>query len=162
MDKLSDRRADQAVSRRPAVMLWILGGVLAVALVVGAVAGALRDPETLARNTPQGVVQAYLQALFDDDRAAAREWLSEDTAARCTASDYREAWVEESMTATLEDVDARGEAVEVRVRLRTVSGPGPFGAGGFTSTETFTLVEEGGQWRIADDPWPVFACGGMR
>ena len=163
----SDARRSVAPRGRPRVLLWVLAGLTVTALAIGAVAGALREPAELPADTPEGVVQAYLQAVLDGDVGAARAHLDEATAERCTAADYRQGWVPESLTATLDDVriaaPAGGSAeAEVDVRLRTVAGPEPFGGGDFSSLETFVLTREDGDWQLTGEPWPVFACGGPR
>jgi hypothetical protein len=151
---------------RPRVLLWVLIGVAVAALVIGAVAGALREPAELPADSPEGVVQAYLQAVLDGDVTAARGYLAATTAERCTAGDYRQAWVPESLTATLDEVtvaDGGGsDEAEVDVRLRTVAGPEPFGGGDFSSLETFVLMREDGTWQVTGEPWPVFSCGAPR
>jgi hypothetical protein len=148
--------------RRPrpgaSAWVWVLSGVLVTILIVGAVAGALRSPDVLDPDRPEGVVQAYLQAMLDNDHHRAHGLLSEETAERCTVSELRQAWIPESITASLDEVRVRGEEAEVRVRLRTVAGPEPFGDGGFTTVETFVLIREEGRWRLTEAPWPAFDC----
>ncbi len=148
--------------RPPQLLLWILVGVIAVGLVFAALLGSLRDPDQLGLDTPEGVVQTYLQAVFDGDVATARGLLSEPVAARCSAREFRQAWVPDALTASLSEVRTQDDEVEVEVRLRTVEGPTPFGGGGYTTMEVFTLVEDGGEWRLSADPWPVYDCGGPR
>lgn len=144
--------------RRSTTLLWVLGALVAVALVVGAAVGSLRGPVELDRDRPEGAVQAYLEAVLDRDHAAATTWLSAETARRCPSSAFRETWVPEDLTADLDGVQMDGGRAEVRVRLRTMAEPLPFGGGGFSSTEAFTLVEEDGGWRVTDDPWPLYSC----
>ena len=145
---------------RPAVLLWIFAGVVAAAVLVGAVVGALREATPLDRDSPEGVVQAFLQAVFDGDYSAALTFLDSDTTASCDQGDFRAAWIPESMTAALDDVRVRDGEAEVSVRLRTVTGPEPFGSGAYSSQETFELIHEGGVWRITEGFWPVYDCAG--
>ncbi|HSK98133.1 MAG TPA: hypothetical protein VK891_16020 [Euzebyales bacterium] len=142
--------------RRSQRLLWVLGGLVAVALLVGALVGALRSPAELDPDSPEGVVQAYLEAVIEGDHAAAAGYLSEETARRCRASAFRQAWVPDGLTADLDGVRVRGPRTEVRVRMRTTADP--FTLDGYTSTETFTLADENGAWRLVDDPWPLYAC----
>jgi hypothetical protein len=135
-----------------------LSGVLVTVLIAGAVAGALRGPDVLDPDRPEGVVQAYLQANLDNDHHRAHGFLSVETAERCTVSDLRQAWIPESITASLDGVRVRADEAEVRVRLRTVAGPEPFGGGGFTTVETFVLTREEGRWRLTETAWPAFDC----
>lgn len=143
---------------RSGLLLWVLGGLVVVALAVGLLFGASRGPETFRRDSPEAVVQGYIQAVADGRHRQAIGYLSAEAAERCSASALRDAWVPPSLTATLDEVRTDAGGAEVRVHLRSVSGPFPFGDGGLDSVETFTLVREGGGWRIDDDPWPLFCA----
>lgn len=143
---------------RSTVLLWVLAALVAVALVVGALVGVLRPPVSLAPGSPESVVQAYLQAVIDGEYEDAVGYLSTGAAGRCPASMFRDAWIPPSLTAELDDVRPGARQADVQVRLRSAADPPPFGDGGFNSIERFTLVREGGDWRISGDPWPVFAC----
>lgn len=140
------------------VALWSLAVLAGAVLVIAAVAGTLREPVELDPGTPEGVVQAYLEAVIAGDHDAAAAHLSADDAERCDASRFRGAYVSDSMTATLDDVQVRGERAEVRVQLREPSAPPPFGSPGMRSSESFELVAEAGTWRLTGQPWPVHWC----
>jgi hypothetical protein len=153
-----DARSERRERDRAAALLWAFGGMVLAVLVVGAIAGGLRDLPPLDPESPEAVAQAYLQAVFDRDLVDARGLLSEASAARCQLSDFRQAWVPESLTASLDDVRVTGPDAEVWVRIRTVSGPGPFGGGDFSIREVLTLAREEGQWRLTGEPWPLMGC----
>jgi hypothetical protein len=143
--------------RRPLVVLLVIATAAVVVSVVVAVAAPGPRPPA---SSPEGVVARYLQAVIDRDADAAT-FLSAGTAGRCDTALLRDAWIPPSLTATLDDVEVRGDEAEVVVRLRSVPAPPPFGGGGFSSIERFTLVRAsaGAAWRIEGDPWPVYACG---
>ncbi|MGH2720170.1 MAG: hypothetical protein ACRDJO_01030 [Actinomycetota bacterium] len=143
--------------RRPLVVLLLLA---AAAVVVSVVVAVAAPGPRLDASSPESVVARYLQAVIDRDSDAAT-YLSAGTAERCATTLLRDAWIPPSLTATLDDVEVRGNEAEVVVRLRSVPAPPPFG-GGFSSIERFTVVRAsaGDPWRIAGDPWPVYACGG--
>lgn len=143
---------------RPGVVLWAVGAVVLLAIVTSAVVGAVRDPDLLDRDTPEGVVQRYAQAAIDEDYEQARGFLAEEVAERCTPARFRETWVPESVSLSLDEVDVRGDEAEVRVHLRRVREPPPFGSGGYETTETFVLTRERGEWRLTDTPWPLSFC----
>lgn len=149
--------ADRPRPGRSRTLLWVLAGVVLVALVVGVAVGGPRTPATLDPDSPEWVVQRYLQAVFDHDDPQAVGYLSAETAARCTTADFREAYVPDDMVADLDQVRRRDDRAEVRVQMRSTAQPLPFEAMN-TSIETFVLVMENGSWRITDDPWPLFSC----
>jgi hypothetical protein len=129
-----------------------------VLVAAGVALGVLREPVLLDPQTPEGTVQAYVQAVLDGEWNDARSHLADDLEAECTAIDFRRSWVPDSLTATLDDVRVDGDEAEVVVRLRTAAEPDPFG-GRYESTETFDLIREGTTWRLTGQPWPVYDCG---
>jgi hypothetical protein len=151
---------DQMQRRRSTSLLWVLAGLMVAALVAGLVIAALRPPDPLDVRRPEGVVQAYLQAVLDHDHAAAAGYLSEDTAERCPASAFRTAWVPEGMTADLDDVQVTGDRAEVRVVLHPTAALPPFDAVDST-TELFRLARQDGAWRLTGVPWPLVSCEGL-
>lgn len=94
--------------------------------------GALREPQTHDPDTPEGMVQGYLQAIIGGKKNRGPSGIS-----------------------------PRGGHADVRVRLGSAPGPTPF-AGHYSFTERFHLVREDGAWRIADVPWPLYDCGAPR
>ena len=137
---------------------WSLAAALVVLVAAGVVVGVLRDPVLLDPQTPEGTVQAYVQAVLDGDWNDARAHLADDLEAECTAVDFRRAWIPDSLTATLDDVRVDGDEAEVVVRLRTAAEPTPFGER-YEATETFDLIREDTTWRLTGQPWPVYDCG---
>ncbi|HSJ46079.1 MAG TPA: hypothetical protein VK923_15505 [Euzebyales bacterium] len=156
----SDLEPHRTRLRRPTSLLWILAGLVVVALVVGLVIAALRPPTSLDIGRPEGVVQAYLQAVLEHDHAAATGYLSEATAERCPASAFRATWVPEGLTADLDDVQVTGDRAEVRVVLHPNTALPPFEAVDST-TELFRLTREVGAWRFTGIPWPLVSCEGQ-
>ena len=159
MATATQHRPDESApaARRPALVLGVIATLVIAVLVIAAVGGALRSASPPDSSTPEGVTQVYLQAVFDHDFTAAVALYSEQLAS-CDVADFRSSWVPESLTATLDDVQMRGDTATVRVRLRSVAGPPPLGGDGYSSVETFTLAREGAQWRITGEPWPVYDC----
>lgn len=148
---------DEPQADRSRTLLWVLGGLTLAALLVGVVIGGLRDPATVDPESPEGVVQSYLLAVFDHDYPQAVEYLSVETAERCTASVFRDAWVPDDVVVDLDDVRIRNGRADVRVQLRSTAQPLLFEAMN-TSIETFVLADEEGAWRISEEPWPLFSC----
>jgi hypothetical protein len=143
----------------PRLSRWILAAALVVLVTAAVAVGVLREPALLDPQSPEGTVQAYVQAVLDGDWAEARSHLGDDLDADCSAIDFRQAWVPDGLTATLDDVKVDGDEAEVAIRLRTAAEPDPFG-GGYATTETFDLTREGSTWLVIGQPWPVYDCRG--
>lgn len=159
-EPIEERRQPRDPTGIPRTRLvgWLLAAGLLVVLGVGIYAAVVRAPATLDPGTPEGVVQSYLQAVFDEDYSQAREYLAPALARRCTVADFRDSWVPPSMAASLDGTREVDDGVEVDVRLRQVQGPDPLGGGGYEQTETFELIDVDGLWRITGRPWPVDVC----
>lgn len=149
--------SERQQSGRSRTLLWVLLGLLVAALVVGVVVAATRAPVRLDPESPEGVVQSYLEAVLDRDYGRAAEYLSAETAERCPPSLFREAWIPDDVVADLDEVRLRDENADVRVQIRTTAEPLPFEALD-TSIETFVLIDEDGSWRIDGAPWPLYSC----
>lgn len=145
---------------RSAHVLWALGAVVAVALVAGAVTAAVREPVALPGGTPERTVQAYIEAVLDDDVEEAIALLSRDLAERCRADDFRRAAPRSPTTVTLDGVRVRNGRAEVTVRLRSDGGEPLLPIFESSFRQWFGLVQEGGDWVIAEAPWPVHHCPG--
>lgn len=151
------RSGDTDQRRRTRSLLpWVVGGIVVAIIALGGLAGALRGPADIQPDSPEGVVQAYLRAVLARDHADAAGYLTDDTARRCPASAFRQAWVPDDVTADLEQVSVTGGDARVRVRLRTPAGPLPLDSE--SSTELFLLAREDGAWRLTGEPWPLTTC----
>lgn len=150
-DALPRRERSRTVAR-------LVGALLAVVMAVGIFAGLQRTPEHLDADTPEGIVQGYLQAVLDGDWRAAEGFLTEGLAERCTLADLTRSFVPGGMTATLDDTEVDGDLAVVRVRLLEPATPDVLGGGAEGATEAFELQIEQDGWRITGEPWPVYAC----
>ena len=144
------------MSRSPNRVLVVVLAAVAVLAVVAAVLAATREPKQYDRGTPEGVVQAYVAAMLDDDVDRAAEQLSQDSP--CTAADLDRAMFDREVTVELRDSRTDGDAASVDVDVLSGSGD-LFGAAKWTDRHTFRLVREDDGWRITGIPWPVFECG---
>ena len=151
---------DGRAPRQPSRLVgWGLVLALVALVVAGVAAGVLRQPAVLDPASPDGTVQAYVQAVLDGDWDRARSHVDDGLAARCTVLDFRHSWVPDGLTAVLADVRLDDDCAEVEVRLRTTAQPGLFDTG-YRTTETFDLVRTGTTWHITGQPWPVYDCRG--
>lgn len=141
---------------------WLLGIAVVLVLASGAsVAVALLagGEQQFAEGTPERAVQQYLAAVADGDEAEALTYLTASLAERCrNTAGERVLWGSYRVRATLDDSTMRDGSADVRVRITEVYGGLPFDRSESTWTETFSLVQEGGEWLIGAQPWPLY-CG---
>ena len=148
---------------------WLVAvaGVV-VALILVSVAVALINPrgaaETLPEDTPEGVVQRFVLAIQDRDYSLAHGYLSDELKKTCTVAQMEgnTRWSLDSMQdnriALLDKEELSGGRTQVRVRVTQVNVSPPFGVNEYNHEERYILVQENGEWRFADPPWPLTWC----
>ncbi|GAB2867552.1 hypothetical protein [Nocardioides pacificus] len=136
------------------VLVGIVGFVVAAALVTVAVAAA-RAPVALPPDSPEGAVQAYLEAVLDHDHESAAALL--DPAIGCGFVDLEMAYVDEDVHVSLRDVDTRTTTARVDVEITT--GSGGLIPSGWSEEHAFRLVLRDGEWLVSGSPWPLYGCG---
>lgn len=138
---------------------WVFPVVAGAILLVLTLIALFREPVVLDSASPEGTVQAFLQAMADHDFEAAHDQLSPGLQEECSTADIASAGPYESFTATLGDVEDFGDETIVHVSLRLGDGsrldgyvfdPGPY-----------RLQQESGVWGITEIAWPYFyfECG---
>lgn len=140
-------------TRPDRVLAIVVGLVVLVAVVVGVLA-ANRTATEYDRATPEGVVQAYVEAVLDGDHEAAADLLSEDNA--CDVNDLDSSYLPEYDRVVLREAEVDGDSA--RVEIEAVVAEGPFAAFDYSERHTFRLERSGTEWRITGRPWPVFEC----
>jgi hypothetical protein len=135
----------------------IIGGILVLVVAVAAVLATTRPPTQFDPDTPEGAVQAYLQAVEDKDWDKAHGLLSASLRKKCKIEDM--GTVDESVSrAVIEDVREVGTITRVEVRITHVYLNDPLSPSSYDSVETFDLETEDGRWVIAELVWPYFFC----
>ncbi len=132
---------------------WIFPVVAGTILLALTLIALFREPVVLDRATPEGTVQAFLQAIADDDYDTALDQLSPDLREACSTADIAQAGPFESFTATLGDVVEFDEETLVHITIREGGSgldtyaydPGPY-----------RLQMESGRWGITEATWPYF------
>lgn len=130
-----------------------------VAVLVLTVIALVRDPVELDHDSPEGTVQAYLQAISDRDYSAAHGYLSANLQDECLVADVARDGPYETFTATLGDVDDLGTRTLVNVSIR-IGSDGAFGSAGYSfDPGPYVLQQESGRWVITEVSWPYFYYG---
>ncbi|HEX6299593.1 MAG TPA: hypothetical protein VF148_03920 [Acidimicrobiia bacterium] len=135
-------------------LLLGLGALTLVAILVGV--ALLREPVTLDPSTPEGTVQAYLQALADAEYETAWNLIDPESKEHCVVSDLALTVSDRSFAAVIGDATINDGTAVVPVTMSDPSTPGPFDPGQNGFETVFALVTSDGGWMITDDPWPYF------
>lgn len=142
-------------SRPNRVLAIVVGGIAVIAVVAGVLA-ATRPVATYDRSTPEGVVQAYLEAVVGGDHQEAAGFLAKDSG--CTVEDLDRAQTPDGVRVVLRDSEVRGDTAQVKVDVVLSTG-GPLDSSEFAEEHTFRLTRTPGSWRITGEPWPMYECG---
>ncbi|MBX3088510.1 MAG: hypothetical protein KF742_08455 [Cryobacterium sp.] len=142
------RRVDRALIAVIVIILLIV--VTAVIAVFASGSQARLDPAS-----PEFAVQKYSAAILDSDRDAAMEMVTSDLRNNCEPSSDAGNY---SVRITLVSTKINGDRATVKVTLNINYGGGAYGGSDVSTPDTFTLVKEGGNWRVSTAPWPLTAC----
>lgn len=135
----------------PNIVLAVVAVLVVGLAVVAALVSSGRERPTLDDATPEGVVQLYASALFNDDVTAAEQYL--DPAIDC--GDFLGDFFI-SDTSRIAVLETEVDQDTARVELRIEEGSGLDGT--WTHRENFSLRRDVGTWLITGDPWPFFEC----
>jgi hypothetical protein len=135
--------------------VWALVAVLGIAVVVTLTVIALRGPTEYDPSTPEGAAQGYVRAVVSGDFGEAVAHIHERLG--CRPTDFRHAWVSDSVAVRLVDTDVAGDTA--RVELAVSEFDGPFG-GGWEHRVDLVMERAADGWLIVEVPWPIYHCEG--
>ncbi len=138
---------------RPATVLAIVAVLVVALAVVAAIVSSGRDRPTLDATTPEGVVQLYVTALFDDDVAAAAE---DYLAPELNCGDFlSEMYLADTFRVAVVETTTTKDTAQVELSIEEDAG---LFNGSWSHREIFTLRRDAGTWLITGEPWPVYQC----
>ncbi len=132
-------------------------------LVVAVAVGLTQSEKALDEGTPERAVQLYLKALQADDFKGAYALLSSEVKGYCLletfarAGDRGKSQLDRSRV-TLKDTKDLDGSVMVTAEMSEISSGGLFGTEEHSFTQSFTLRQEEGEWRLTANLWPFFGC----
>jgi hypothetical protein len=130
---------------------WILPTVAVVVVIALVAVGLSREPAELDPDSPEGAVQAYIQALSAGDfDEAATYWATDG----CLPPSNVPTAGAPDVSASLVSVDDNDRQATVVVRL-TENSTDPL-SGLYEYEEWFMLVNEDGAWKISQPSWPYY------
>ena len=139
--------------RHSQIALIVIGGI-AVALVAVAIVIAIQPPLEFDRGTPEGTVQAYFQAVLDEDEELAFSYLDEHLGTVCSGREFGYV-TPSSARIVIAQTEITGNQARVDVVITESWGEGPFGGGSNTFDETLVMTRHGDRWLISRAPWPI-------
>lgn len=145
---------------RPERILAIVVALIIVVAVAAAVFSATRSAPQFDPATPEGTVQAYLQAVADGDEEAAAAYLAPDS--DCDATDIARADFVQSARVVLRDTAVGGDEARVEVEVVYSSSGDPFDGSEFREDQVYELRRPEDRWLLIGEPWPLFFCEGGR
>ena len=142
---------NQSSSNRILVIIVVLTLALAA---VAAFLTSSRDIKELTPNSPEGVVQLFLEAVIDGKNEDAARYFS--STSTCDAADIDRSWMPETVRVNLADTEIDGDKAFIEISVDISSG-GPFDDY-YVETHNYRLARENGSWRILGIPWPLYSC----
>lgn len=146
-------------SRVLAISGLVLGILVILALVLAVVLSGMNQPDLLAENTPEGVVQRYFIAIDEGDYLKAYSYISPPRG----AENYYDIWKSPIINSgerpafrvSLGQTIRQPLTASVEVVVETFRPGSPFGSNINTNRILFILNLENGNWRIASpvDIW---------
>jgi hypothetical protein len=148
---------------------WLMGaGAVVAALVIVSVLvtvlGNTGDATTFPEDTPEGVIQRYLQAVQDRKSPTAFDYLGAELQEACTLQELRDQtrWSAENDNRVIlegTEVLANQTIVTVRVTQLRVNPPSIPSESSFSPE--YILEQQEGNWRFTAPPWPLEWCQGL-
>lgn len=147
---------DEGVINRSSTVLATLVGAVVILAVAAGLVVANREPQALDPTSPEGVVQAYLEAVIDGDVDEAFALVS--PAAGCDVSDVATGYLPESVRVVVLETEVDGDEAVVRVKVTENPGNGLFEDSGYAHEERISLRRTDGTWQIEASSWLLFGC----
>lgn len=148
---------------------WLVGAgaviaVLVVVSVLVAVLGNAGETTTFPEDTPEGVVQRYLQAVQDSETQVAYDYMGAALQEACSVQEFRDQtrWsADNDNKVILEGTEVVGDQTIVTVRITQVRTEPPFAPSESSFQQEYNLEQQNGDWRFTEPPWPFSWCQGL-
>lgn len=135
----------------------VLAVIVLFTLALAAVAAFLtssRETQDYALNTPEGVIQSFLNDVIDGKNEDAARYFS--VTSTCDAVDIDRSWVPDTVRVNLTNTQIEGDRAYIDVAV-DMNQDQLFGDM-YTEKHSFRLAREGGNWKILGIPWPLYSC----
>lgn len=142
-------------SKNPNRILGLFVALIVLVSILVVVISLNRPVQELDANSPEGVVQDYLEDIFDGNYEAAVTYFEANS--KCVASDLDRTYVPTNVRINLVGVELDDSRARVRFQIETPSGA-PLDSY-YTEEQVIRLVNESQTWKITGIPWPLYDCG---
>ena len=121
---------------------------------VAAILTSSKEARDYAPNTPEGVVQSFLENVIDGKNEDAARYFS--MTSTCDATDIDRSWIPDTVRVNLTNAQIEGERAYIDVAV-DMNQDQLFGDM-YSEKHSFRLAREGGAWKILGIPWPLYSC----
>lgn len=121
---------------------------------VAAILTSSKETRDYAPNTPEGVVQSFLENVIDGKNEDAARYFS--MTSTCDATDIDRSWIPDTVRVNLTNSQIEGERAYIDVAV-DMNQDQLFGDM-YSEKHNFRLVRESGAWKILGIPWPLYSC----
>lgn len=121
---------------------------------VAAILTSSKETRDYAPNTPEGVVQSFLENVIDGKNEDAARYFS--MTSTCDATDIDRSWIPDTVRVNLTNAKIEGDRAYIDVAV-DMNQDQLFGDM-YSEKHNFRLVRESGAWKILGIPWPLYSC----
>ena len=139
------------------LILLIIAIITTVLTLISILFLSKKDIRQLDSNTPEGVVQLYLNEVIDGRYENAISYLSNTST--CDATDLDRSYLPNSLKVNLASVETTSDTSLIKIEVEIQSG-GPFNDT-YSETHNYRLAKENNNWKILGIPWPMWECGAI-
>jgi len=121
---------------------------------IAAILTSSKEARDCAPNTPEGVVQSFLENVIDGKNEDAARYFS--MTSTCDATDIDRSWIPDTVRVNLTNAQIEGDRAYIDVAV-DMNQDQLFGDM-YSEKHNFRLVRESGAWKILGIPWPLYSC----
>ena len=121
---------------------------------IAAILTSSKEARDYTPNTPEGVVQSFLENVIDGKNEDAARYFS--MTSTCDATDIDRSWIPDTVRVNLTNAQIEGDRAYIDVAV-DMNQDQLFGDM-YSEKHNFRLVRESGAWKILGIPWPLYSC----
>lgn len=139
----------------PNIVLATITGIIVIVAIIAAVFASRDHITQWPPDSPEATVQTYVQAVVDQDYAAALRRM--DPTLACSVEHFDQSYYPQDTAISLFQAETQADRATVTVEIGSYGDP-LFDT--FVHQEQFELIQGETGWLITGSPWPVYICAG--